>query len=117
MLLAMLGQNRFAYYFAVNVALLSGYVCWKILEWSWLYFREVLPEPDKAKAKVTRESETEEGSAAARYNILQQVVAVIYNTIQRVVVVSRALIYDPKATERFREKKRETELRRRIQGS
>jgi oligosaccharyl transferase (archaeosortase A-associated) len=37
-LLAMLGQNRFAYYFAVNVALLSGYLCWKILDWTWGYF-------------------------------------------------------------------------------
>jgi len=33
MLLATLGQNRFAYYFAVNVALLSGYFCWRIPGW------------------------------------------------------------------------------------
>lgn len=32
MLFATLGQNRFAYYFAVNVALLNGYLCWKVLE-------------------------------------------------------------------------------------
>jgi len=35
MLLAMLGQNRFAYYFAVNVALLTGFLCWRVLERSW----------------------------------------------------------------------------------
>jgi dolichyl-phosphooligosaccharide-protein glycotransferase len=33
MLLAMLGQNRFSYYFAVNVALFGGYITWKIFEW------------------------------------------------------------------------------------
>jgi len=47
MLLAMLGQNRFSYYFAVNVALLSGYLCWRILVWS--YLREALPQRKKGK--------------------------------------------------------------------
>jgi len=51
MLLAMLGQNRFAYYFAMNVALLTGYLCWRILEWSWDYFREALPEGKEGKGK------------------------------------------------------------------
>ncbi|HEY49188.1 MAG TPA: oligosaccharyl transferase, archaeosortase A system-associated [Dehalococcoidia bacterium] len=31
MLMATIGQNRFAYYFAVNVALLAGYLSWRIL--------------------------------------------------------------------------------------
>lgn len=88
-LLAMLGQNRFAYYFAVNVALLSGYLCWKILEWSWIYFREALPERKKGKSKVTRESEPEAQSAATRYNILQR-------AAERVVWAFRFFIYDPK---------------------
>jgi dolichyl-phosphooligosaccharide-protein glycotransferase len=33
MLLATLGQNRFSYYLAVNVALCGGYISWKIYEW------------------------------------------------------------------------------------
>lgn len=33
MLAAMAGQNRFSYYFAVNVAVLDGYLCWKIYGW------------------------------------------------------------------------------------
>jgi len=33
MLASMLGQNRFTYYFAVNVAILSGYFCWQIYGW------------------------------------------------------------------------------------
>ncbi|MCK4697989.1 MAG: hypothetical protein KAT53_06780, partial [Dehalococcoidia bacterium] len=47
MLLAMLGQNRFAYYFAANVALLAGYMCWRILVWS--YLREALREREKGE--------------------------------------------------------------------
>jgi len=45
MLAATLGQVRFAYYLVVNVALLSGYFCWRIPGWisatlSWYGFRE-----------------------------------------------------------------------------
>jgi oligosaccharyl transferase (archaeosortase A-associated) len=47
MLLAMLGQNRFSYYFAVNVALLSGYLCWRILVWSYL----IKARPQRKKGK------------------------------------------------------------------
>ena len=54
MLLAMLGQNRFAYYFAVNVALLTGYFCWRLLEWSWRSFRGALPESEKGKGEVAQ---------------------------------------------------------------
>jgi dolichyl-diphosphooligosaccharide--protein glycosyltransferase len=103
MLLAMLGQNRFAYYFAVNVALLSGYVCWNILEWSRIYFREALPEREQGKGKVTREGEPEARSAAARYNVEQLLVAVF-----------RFFIYNPKYSERFKEKKAEREISRRM---
>jgi len=45
MLAATLGEVRFAYYLAVNVALLSGYFCWRIPGWisatlGWYGFRE-----------------------------------------------------------------------------
>jgi dolichyl-phosphooligosaccharide-protein glycotransferase len=33
MLLATIGQNRFSYYLAINVAMCGGYICWKIFEW------------------------------------------------------------------------------------
>lgn len=49
-LAATLGQRRFAYYFAVNVALLSGYLCWQVL--STARFREWL-----AKAAPGRKRE------------------------------------------------------------
>jgi len=43
MLFAMLGQNRFAYYFAVNVAMLTGFLCWRVFEWRLSSSRQVLP--------------------------------------------------------------------------
>lgn len=118
MLLAMLGQNRFAYYFAVNVALLSGYVCWNILQWSWIYFREALPEREKGKSKVTRESEPEARSVAAKYNVKQQAVAAfrffIYDPKYGAVAAFRFFIYNPKYFERYREKKSKREIRNRM---
>jgi len=50
---AILGQVRFAYYLAVNVALLSGYFCWKVPGWisatsGWYGFKEA-PEPKGAR--------------------------------------------------------------------
>ena len=57
MLLAMLGQSRFAYYFAVNVALLSGYLCWRILDSTWGYFVKALPERKKGMRKVEKNKE------------------------------------------------------------
>nr|CAI64284.1 oligosaccharyl transferase, putative [uncultured archaeon]CBH36666.1 conserved hypothetical protein, oligosaccharyl transferase STT3 subunit family [uncultured archaeon] len=36
MLFACFGQNRFAAYYAINVALLCGFVSWKIIEFVWL---------------------------------------------------------------------------------
>ena len=49
MLAAMLSQDRFAYYFAVNVALLAGYLYFRILKWSWGYYKESLPEVKKGQ--------------------------------------------------------------------
>ena len=57
MLLAMLGQNRFAYYFAVNVALLSGYLCYRIMDWTWGYSVEVLPQCKNGIRKVEKNKE------------------------------------------------------------
>jgi dolichyl-diphosphooligosaccharide--protein glycosyltransferase len=77
MLLAMLGQNRFAYYFAVNVALLTGYMCWRILVWS--YVREALPEGEKGEKKVAESKEPESpiiGHLSARYPWVANVVII-----------------------------------------
>ncbi len=49
-LLATLGQRRFAYYFAVNVALLTGYLSWRILELAG--FKELTAKAVKTLEKV-----------------------------------------------------------------
>jgi len=57
MLLAMLGQNRFAYYFAVNVALLAGYLCWQVLAWSHFRLREAIPKDEEGMRKFAKSQE------------------------------------------------------------
>jgi oligosaccharyl transferase (archaeosortase A-associated) len=49
MLFACFGQNRFAAYYAVNVALLCGFVYWKAIEFLW--FRGVVGEDAVEKAR------------------------------------------------------------------
>jgi len=56
MLVATLGQNRFSYYFTVNAALLTSYLCWFIANWGYskLAFarvREQSVKEDKGKSK------------------------------------------------------------------
>jgi len=62
MLMAVLGQRRFGYYYAVNAALLTGYFSWKMLDLAGL--RKLLAKPKevvetvrkfKKKEKKTRE--------------------------------------------------------------
>lgn len=43
MLMATLGQNRFTYYFVVNAAILTAFLCSKVLEWGG--FRKVVEKP------------------------------------------------------------------------
>jgi len=73
MLVATLGQNRFAYYSAVNVALLTGYLCWKVLDWG--IFRKVSEESaerggdksgKKSKEKVKPGKKAKRKKARAR---------------------------------------------------
>ncbi len=51
-LAATLGQRRFAYYFAVNVALLTGYLSWRILELAG--FKELTAKALKTPQKAER---------------------------------------------------------------
>jgi len=85
-LVATFGQNRFSYYFAVNVALLTAYLCWRALQFSGL--RESIEgrtvEVDdrnkhieqemvkskrgkKAKRKQVKAKKREQGVSVSRY--------------------------------------------------
>jgi len=52
-LAATLGQRRFAYYLAVNVALLTGYLSWQIL--SLAGFKKLLAKPAEISERLKRE--------------------------------------------------------------
>jgi len=54
MLVATLSQRRFAYYYAVNIALLCGYISWRILEWSGLRKPSPLGEVETEKVELER---------------------------------------------------------------
>ena len=51
-LAATLGQRRFGYYFTVNVALLTGYLSWLILEFAG--FKEAVAKPLETPTKVKK---------------------------------------------------------------
>ena len=59
MLVATFGQNRFAYYFAVNVALLATYLPWRALNFVdlWKTSEEIPKQQDIKSEKVEREKE------------------------------------------------------------
>jgi dolichyl-diphosphooligosaccharide--protein glycosyltransferase len=59
MLVATFGQNRFAYYFAVNVALLATYLPWRVLNFVglWKTSEEIPKQQDVKSEKVERDNE------------------------------------------------------------
>ena len=99
-LMATLGQRRFAYYFAVNVAILTGYFSWLFLQFidlmvDWLAgrirtaldFRErivMLPEMTQMTVSVGAGAEKQpakghsEASSAAKYVIMSLAVIVVF---------------------------------------
>ena len=77
MLAAMLGQRRFAYYFAVNVALLAGYLSWRILEWSYLTTAPSKREKRKRKAAKRKEPARSIRSYLSTRYVWTAVVAII----------------------------------------
>jgi oligosaccharyl transferase (archaeosortase A-associated) len=52
MLIAILGQRRFGYYYAINVALLTGYFSWKMLDLAGL--RKLLAKPKEVVRAVKK---------------------------------------------------------------
>ena len=82
MLAAALSMRRFAYYFVVNVALLTGYLSWLILQFSG--FRESTAEPvqvqEKVKEKTKQRKKQKAGSRtiAARANMAFAVIIIFF---------------------------------------
>lgn len=81
-LAAVLGQRRFAYYFVTNVALLTGYFSWLVLQFAG--FREATAQPaeslQKVKKKAKPKKKQKSGSRlrAGRINMALAVVVVFF---------------------------------------
>ena len=78
MLVAVLGQRRFSYYYAINAALLTGYFCWRILDFAGL--RELLAKPKETvkafkKAKKEKANATEKAFLQPRATWIKVIVA------------------------------------------
>ncbi len=78
-LVATLGQRRFAYYLAVNVALLTAYICWLGLEFAGFRESATRPQniPDKEKRRRARENKkTKARPRGALSNMILVIIAV-----------------------------------------
>jgi len=69
MLIAVLSQRRFSYYFAVNAALLVGYFSWRVLDFAGL--RELLAAPLEALKVVKKGKRTKKKAKAARRTVMK----------------------------------------------
>ncbi|MFC2020555.1 oligosaccharyl transferase, archaeosortase A system-associated [Chloroflexota bacterium] len=75
-LAATLGQRRFAYYFAVNVALLTGYLSWRVLEFAG--FKELATEAlETAKRAGSRKARPKKGGFSLSINHFVIAVALV----------------------------------------
>ena len=66
MLMAVLGQRRFAYYYTVNAALLTGYFCWKMLDLAGLRKLLAAPRATVQAAKTFKKKEKHKHKAKPR---------------------------------------------------
>jgi len=75
-LIANLGQRRFGYYYAVNVALLTGYLSWRVLELAG--FRELTARAAQAvKGVRSRKGRPQKGGFTFTINHVVMVLAVL----------------------------------------
>jgi len=76
MLAATLGQNRFAYYFAVNVALLTAYLTWRAVDWgsSFLIVYEKVrgKEDDRSERRRKEKGKAKPGKKVKRKKAKEQ---------------------------------------------
>ncbi len=93
-LLATLGQRRFAYYLAVNAALLTGYLSWQAL--SLVGFKESIAQPVKA-AKQRRDKRVRPKARGFHITVSQVNMALGVLIIFLLVFAPNVLFPEPKA--------------------
>ena len=92
MLMAVLGQRRFSYYYAINAALLTGYFSWRILDFAGL--KELLVKPKEAvKAYITKAERKKKKKAKAKAKARQKTFLQPRTTWIRVIVAGIAIFF------------------------
>jgi dolichyl-diphosphooligosaccharide--protein glycosyltransferase len=83
-LVAMLSQTRFSYYFAVNAALLAGYLCYKIPGWfSWVVEWVMRREPPPVEQRKKRKADKRERKKAGLEPEMPKNIIVEYRSVIR----------------------------------
>jgi len=70
MLVAVLGQRRFSYYYAINAALLTGYFSWRVLDFAGL--KKLLAPPKAVVEVIKKAKKMRRAEAKARQKALLQ---------------------------------------------
>ena len=101
MLVATLGQNRFSYYLAVNVALIGGYFFWRIIGWiSWAFERMGFRQSGPAKTvSVTQKKKGKSKKVVERTSPATGYRGARYTAIGLAVVIGFFLIFFPNITQ------------------
>lgn len=90
MLAATLGQNRFAYYFAVNAGLLTAYLAWRAIDWgsSFLTVRVMASgkENDRSERRKKEKGKGKQGKKGKRKKVKEQS-SIIGSLVTRVAVL------------------------------
>ena len=105
-LAATLGQNRFGYYYAVNVAILSAYLCWRTPGWiastlSWLGFQESsfsrkgTARSDKRRKAKDDKKKKKKGKKQESQGVLSRYLTPRYVSLSLGVVLVALLVYAP----------------------
>ncbi len=91
-LAAVLGQRRFSYYYAINAALLTGYFCWRILDFAGL--RELLGKPKEAvKRYITRAERRRREKAKSKARAGQKTFLQPSGTLIKVIVAGVVIFF------------------------
>jgi Uncharacterized membrane protein, required for N-linked glycosylation len=69
MLIAVLGQRRFSYYYAINAALLTGYFAWRVLDFAGL--KQLLARPKQIVKTYMTKKAKKKGAKAKQKTFLQ----------------------------------------------
>ncbi len=82
-LISNLGQRRFGYYFSVNIALLTGFLSWLVIDYARTHIftekvKQAIEKAKKVKRKATRRQQS--NPRVAPYSVMSLVIIVVFFT-------------------------------------